>query len=63
MNGNANGETKLPGNDKVFLEDFRVAFAVRDLLLFRPYSIFNIPSPSFDSTSKRQLETAPHSQT
>jgi hypothetical protein len=29
VNGNANGESNIPGTDKVFLDDFRVAFTVR----------------------------------
>jgi trafficking protein particle complex subunit 8 len=28
-NGHANEEDNMPGTDKVFLDDFRVAFAVR----------------------------------
>ena len=34
LNGNVNGALKSLGTDKVFLEDFRVAFAVSNPIFF-----------------------------
>lgn len=34
LNGNVNEDLKSPGTDKVFLEDFRVSFAVSDSNFF-----------------------------
>jgi trafficking protein particle complex subunit 8 len=38
-NGEVNGDLKSLGTDKVFLEDFRVAFAVSIYLYFLAYEV------------------------